>query len=82
MIILGHKGDCAVQRLVVRDMFSDLCLHISVVVEVIANVGGVIKLVLANLSNDQVWSDNLKMSCQSKRKHKVSRKPHSIQPRV
>ena len=52
--------DCAVERLVVCDMFSDLGLNISVVVQVIANVGGVIKLVLTNFSNDQVGSDNLK----------------------
>ena len=66
MVILGHKGDRAVQRLVVSDVFGDLGLHISVVVEVIANVGGVIKLVLTNFSNDQVGSNNLKISCQSK----------------
>ena len=66
MSILGHKGDCAVQRLVVCDVFSDLSLNTSVVVEVIANVGGVIKLVLTNFSNDQVGSNNLKISCQSK----------------
>ena len=64
MVILGHKGDCAVQRLVVCDVFSDLSLNTSVVVEVIANVGGVIKLVLTNFSNDQVGSDNLKISYQ------------------
>ena len=44
-------------------MLGDLGLNIRVVAEIIANVGGVVKLVLTNFSNDQVRSDNLKVSC-------------------
>ena len=42
-------------------MLGDLGLNIRVVAEIIANVGGVVKLVLTNFGNDQVGTDNLKV---------------------
>ncbi len=60
-------------------MPGHLGLHIRVVAEIIANVGGVIKLVLTNFSNDQVGTDNLKISC-LRRKYVDSFFPTSFNP--